>query len=59
MLKVKLQINKPLPFYLLKPDNIAISDVTGIHQYTSSIQSNKSNQFFQSTWINQLNNLKN
>ncbi|XP_023348431.1 mediator of RNA polymerase II transcription subunit 19 [Eurytemora carolleeae] len=29
MLKVKLQINKPLPFYLLKPDNIAISDVTG------------------------------
>lgn len=30
MLKVKLQLNqKSLPFYLLKPDNIPVSDVTG------------------------------
>jgi len=28
MLKVKLNIPKPLPFYLMKPENISISDVT-------------------------------
>jgi len=29
MLKVKLNLPKPLPFYLMKPENISISDVTG------------------------------
>ena len=44
MLKVKLQLPpKPQPFYLMKPDNIIISDVTGSN--SESVENSWSKQY--------------
>ena len=51
MLKVKLQINKPLPFYLLKSDNIAISDVTGIFFFNNGLISLEKFYLMKLSWI--------